>query len=180
MRFKDKLLFSSLCILGALISLLLVQVLSIHNEQLRQAEVIEEYQKAEEDCLVTALYHEARSEGTKGLHAVASVIYNRKNHPYFPDSFCGITNQYKQFSYTLENKPFGQDIKNVLPAAERKIYTEISILANSMVKESFKPTLAPSVMWYTTKKVSNKWTKKKRIVAEIGKHRFYADKEGKI
>lgn len=167
-----------MAVLLCILSLLLVlgyEVTRLVIEQQEQAIVLEEFKSTERDCLVTALYHEARGEGIKGLEAVASVIYNRKNHPYYPSTYCGIVNQYKQFSYTLLDKNLGE-----VPAYESKVYAKILELAARMVDNRFKSTLPPSVMWYTTTKVSNKWTKRKKIVANIGKHRFYADKEGKI
>jgi spore germination cell wall hydrolase CwlJ-like protein len=168
------------CILSLNVIYLAYKLNSFEDKQDKQEVVIQEFKNSERNCLIAALYHEARGEGKLGLKAVASVIYNRKNHPYFPSSYCGITNQYKQFSYTLLNKPSGEELEAFVPAYESKVYAEILTLSESMVNERFKPSLAPSVMWYTTKKVSNKWTKKKRVVAEIGNHRFYADKEGKI
>ncbi len=168
-----------LCILTLLIALG-YRVTTLVIEQQEQNRILEEYKASERNCLVTALYHEARGEGTKGLEAVASVIYNRKHHPYYPSSYCGIVNQYKQFSYTLLNKPFGEAIEASLPAYEGKVYAEILALSERMVNDRFKPTLKPNVLWYAEKRVSNRWTKKKQVVAEIGKHKFYADMKGKI
>lgn len=177
---RDKALVAFLCGLLAILLYLLVEVYQIHNEQMEQAEVIEQYKKSERNCLVTALYHEARGEGKKGLEAVASVIYNRKHHPYYPSTYCGIVNQYKQFSYTLLNKPFGEALEASVPAYEGKVYAEILAISESMVNDRFKPSLAPNVLWYAEKRVVNRWTKKKQVVAEIGKHKFYSDKKGKI
>ena len=160
-------------VLGSRVTMLVI-------EQQEQNRIVEEYKASERNCLITALYHEARGEGTKGIEAVASVIYNRKHHPYFPANYCGIVNQYKQFSYTLLNKPFGEAIEASLPAFETKVYAEISTVADKMVNDRFKPILEPSVLWYTTKSVHNHWTKKKYVVAQIGKHKFYADMKGKI
>jgi spore germination cell wall hydrolase CwlJ-like protein len=178
---SDSLYFAAcVCILGAVLVFLALQLNGVMVKQNEQEVVMQEFKNSERDCLIAALYHEARSEGKLGLEAVASVIYNRKNHPYFPTTYCGITNQYKQFSYTLLDKPFGEQLEALVPPYEGKVYGEILVLAESMVNDRFKATLPSSVMWYTTKKVSNKWTKKKQVVAEIGKHRFYADKKGKI
>jgi spore germination cell wall hydrolase CwlJ-like protein len=149
-------------------------------EQSEQERIIQEYKTSERNCLVTALYHEARGEGTKGLEAVASVIYNRKHHEYYPSSYCGIVNQYKQFSYTLLNKPFGEALEASIPAYEGKVYAEILAISERMVNNRFKPSLAPNVLWYAEKRVVNRWTKKKQVVAEIGRHKFYSDKKGKI
>lgn len=168
-----------LCILALLLALG-YRVTTLVIEQQEQNRILEEYKSSERNCLVTALYHEARGEGTKGLQAVASVIYNRKNHPYYPSSYCGIVNQYKQFSYTLLNKPFGEALEASVPAYEGKVYAEILALSDLMVNNRFKPTLKPNVLWYAERKVVNRWTKKKQLVAEIGKHKFYADMKGKI
>lgn len=177
---RDKKLLAFLCGLLVILLYLLVEVYQIHNEQMEQAEVIEQYKKSERNCLVTALYHEARGEGTKGLQAVATVIYNRKHHPYYPSTYCGIVNQYKQFSYTLLNKPFGEAIEASLPAYESKVYAEILSISDRMVNERFMPSFEPNVLWYAEKSVTNRWTKRKQVVAQIGKHKFYADKKGKI
>jgi spore germination cell wall hydrolase CwlJ-like protein len=168
-----------LCIL-ALIIALGYRVTTLVIEQQEQNRILEEYKSSERNCLVTALYHEARGEGTKGLEAVATVIYNRKHHPYYPASYCGIVNQYKQFSYTLLNKPFGEAIEASLPAYEGKVYAEILSISDRMVNERFMPSFEPNVLWYAEKRVVNRWTKKKQVVAQIGKHKFYADKKGKI
>lgn len=168
-----------LCILAMLIALG-IRVTSLVIEQQEQNRVLEEYKASERNCLVTALYHEARGEGTKGIEAVASVIYNRKHHPYYPSSYCGIVNQYKQFSYTLLNKPFGEALEASVPAYEGKVYAEILAISDRMVNNRFKPSLAPNVLWYAERKVHNHWTKRKQVVAEIGKHKFYSDKKGKI
>ena len=172
--------FASVCILSLILIFLALELNNVMVRQNEQEKVMQEFKNSERDCLIAALYHEARGEGKLGLEAVASVIYNRKNHPYFPSSYCGITNQYKQFSYTLLNKPSGEELEAFVPAYESRVYAEISTLSESMVNGSFKASLPPSVMWYTTKKVHNKWTKKKQVIAEIGNHRFYADKKGKI
>jgi len=168
-----------LCILTLLI-VLGHRVTTLVIEQQEQNRILEEYKANERNCLITALYHEARGEGVKGLNAVASVIYNRKNHPYYPSSYCGIVNQYKQFSYTLLNKPFGEALEASVPVYEVKVYAEILALSELMVNNRFKPTLKPDVLWYAERKVVNRWTKKKQVVAEIGKHKFYADMKGKI
>lgn len=168
-----------LCIL-AIILALGYRVTTLVIEQQEQNRILEEYKSSERNCLVTALYHEARGEGTKGLEAVATVIYNRKHHPYYPSTYCGIVNQYKQFSYTLLNKPFGEAIEASLPAYEDKVYAEILSISESMVNDRFMPSFEPNVLWYAEKRVVNRWTKKKQVVAQIGKHKFYADKKGKI
>jgi cell wall hydrolase len=59
-------------------------------------------------CLTTAVYYEARSEGFEGQRAVAQVVLNRARHPAFPKSVCGVVYQGSkrrtgcQFSFTCD------------------------------------------------------------------------------
>lgn len=59
------------------------------------------FKQAEKYCIMEALWYEARGEPALGILAVASVIENRKNHEYYPDTYCGVIHQHKQFSYRL-------------------------------------------------------------------------------
>ncbi len=166
-----------LCIISAGLFYLAYAIDNIVTEQKKQAAVIQIFKDSEKRCLTAALYHEARSEGVKGIKAVASVIENRKNHPDFPMTYCEITQQYKQFSYTLKNHNTGKRLEASIPAAEQKVYGIIKEIAESMVEGEFEPVLPKSTLWYAKTSVSNYWTKTKKAVAEIGKHRFYSDKE---
>ena len=73
-------------------------------EEVRK-DLIRQEKEADKNCLKNALYYEARSEGKLGILAVASVIENRKQHPAYPSSYCGVLQQHKQFSYTMEGRP---------------------------------------------------------------------------
>ena len=44
-------------------------------------------------CLADALYFEARGESVAGQLAVGLVIFNRVEHPKYPDTVCGVTRQ---------------------------------------------------------------------------------------
>lgn len=142
-----------------------------------QEQVIEyKVNQKEKNCIIDALYHEARGEGTKGIKAVASVIQNRTKHPDYPATYCGVIKQRNQFSYTLLNKPSGKRLERSIDDSEREVYTYISDIAQNMLRGQFKPSLPSSVLWYTSSTVKNHWTSKKQVVAKVGKHKFYADK----
>lgn len=51
------------------------------------------------DCLAANIYHEARGENIHGQWFVAYVSQNRLRHRYFPNSYCEVIKQYKQFSW---------------------------------------------------------------------------------
>ena len=68
------------------------------------------------DCLVEALYHEARSESFIGMLSVANVILTRKESSNFPDTICKVVHQGKywkgnpvrdkcHFSYWCDGRP---------------------------------------------------------------------------
>lgn len=147
---------------------------AVRKDLIRQEQ--EAVKDQERKCIKNALYYEARSEGTAGILAVASVIENRRTHPDYPESYCGVIQQRKQFSYTLERKPDVERIEWRLKAADKQAYGYVSEVADSMVEGQFKPVLDRSVLWYAHREVSNYWVKTKAVATRIGKHVFYKDK----
>lgn len=139
---------------------------------------IEQELKKEKDCLKTALYHEARGEGEIGMLAVANVIHNRYMHPNYPDTYCDIINQRKQFSYTLEGKPHGEALEAHVayqPERVRVAYQTAEKIADDVVEGRLQKFLPENALWYTTTKVKNYWTKTKKVAVQIGNHKFYKE-----
>ena len=137
--------------------------------------VVTQNQEAELLCIKSALWHEARSEPEEGIRAVMSVIYNRKNSKHYPDTFCGVILQDKQFSAFNSNK--GLATKRLKPVREADIaaYTKVAGIAQEALLGTFKPVLDPSVMHYAHFRVKNHWTKKYKKVKVAGKHVFYKE-----
>jgi hypothetical protein len=60
------------------------------------------------ECLASAVYYEAGSQGDDGERAVAQVVLNRVRHPAFPGSVCGVVYQGStqatgcQFTFTCD------------------------------------------------------------------------------
>ena len=105
----------------------------------------------ETQCLHEALWFESASEPLKGKVAVLEVIHNRTLHKNYPDSYCGVVQQSRQFSYRNHLKK-GQTmlIKTPLNAIERKVATDVSTLAFNAATGRLKPSLPPSVLFYHT------------------------------
>lgn len=133
-------------------------------------------QEKEKQCIVEALHQEARGEAKEGLEAVLSVIYNRKHHRAFPSTFCKVIDQPKQFSYK-NHLAQGQRIKVEFKPTEKEVQKEIQELAEKAVTGRFKPVFDKSVLWYHTKKVKPKWSRKMQKVAVVGNHKFFEEKE---
>ena len=104
-----------------------------------------------------------------------SVIYNRKNSKHYPDTFCGVVLQDKQFSAFNEDKSLAT--KRLKPVREADIaaYTKVAGIAQEALLGTFKPVLDPSVMHYAHFRAKNHWTKKYKKVKVAGKHVFYKE-----
>ena len=153
----------------------------------------------ETQCLHEALWFEAASEPLEGKVAVLEVIHNRTLHKNYPDSYCGVIHQSRQFSYRDHLKK-GQFmlIKTPVNAIERKVATDVSTLAFNAATGRLKPSLPPSVLWYHVSSMKKKpqWAignkfcvrsqprwdcsvdcklnqKNPRLYATIGSHLFY-------
>lgn len=155
---------------------------TVNEERLKRQSIEQEFKEREKQCIATALYHEGRGEGEIGMKAIANVIHNRYMHPDYPDTYCGVINQRKQFSYTLEGKPQGEHLKAHVafkPAQIREAYQTAEKIADDVVEGRLQKFLPSTVLWYTTTSVRNVWTKTKKVVVQIGNHKFYSDKEKK-
>ncbi len=64
------------------------------------------YGAGAQECLVKAMYFEARGTGERGMRAVGEVVLNRSDDSRFPNSACGVLNQYYngtcQFSFICD------------------------------------------------------------------------------
>lgn len=133
-----------------------------------------EYTK-ELTCLINTLYAEARSEPEEGIRAVMSVIYNRKNHKNYPNTFCKVILQDKQFSAFNSNKSLATKRLKPVKGPDEVAYAKVAGIAQEAVVGAFKPVLEPSVLWYTHIRVKNKWTRKFERVKVIASHSFYKE-----
>ncbi len=124
-------------------------------------------------CLKNALWHEARSEPEEGIRAVMSVIYNRKNHKNYPNTFCSVILQDKQFSAFNNNKELATKRLKPAKGPDEEAYTKVVNIAQEAVVGAFKPVLEPSVLWYAKHNVNKRWMKTLKTHLIIGEHKFY-------
>lgn len=147
---------------------------TVNEERNKRQSIEREFKDKEKQCIVDALYHEARGEGEFGMKAVANVIHNRYEHPAYPSTYCGIINQRKQFSYTLEDKPQGEMLKAI--HRDRQAYQTAEQIADEMLEGSFQKFLPSTVLWYHASHVKPYWSKTKKRIAKIKSHIFYENK----
>lgn len=137
--------------------------------------VVSEYHNKELLCLKSVLWHEARGEPEEGIRAVMSVIYNRKKAKGYPNTFCGVILQHKQFSAFNSDKSLAT--KPLMPIREldKEAYRKVSSIAKEVIQGAFKPVLDEDVLHYAHVRIKNRWTKRMKVVKVEGSHSFYKE-----
>ena len=160
-----------------IIGISIPSLLSIHTKGRESGGIIVDAseQQKELQCIKNALYAEARSEPEEGIRAVMSVIYNRKNHKNYPNTFCKVILQDKQFSAFNSNKSLATKRLKPVKGPDEEAYTKVAGIAQEAVVGAFKPVLEPSVLHYTHVRVNNYWTKRMQAVKIAGRHVFYKE-----
>lgn len=124
-------------------------------------------------CLATNVYHEARGESVRGMEAVAQVTLNRTADEKFPDDVCAVVYQKKsngkcQFSWYCDGKS---------DAVQDKKSWEVAVsVAERALRGYTVGAIASNAIYYHSTRVRPYWAYKKRLVAVIGRHRFYTDR----
>ena len=137
--------------------------------------VVSEYHNKELLCLKSVLWHEARGEPEEGIRAVMSVIYNRKKAKGYPNTFCGVILQDKQFSAFNSDKSLATKPLKPIRELDKEAYRKVSSVAQEAVQGAFKPVLDEDVLHYAKTSVRNHWTKKFERVKVIHQHVFYKE-----
>lgn len=122
------------------------------------------------ECLTSAVYHEARSEGEDGQRAVAQVVLNRVRHPAFPASVCGVVFEGSgrrtgcQFSFTCDGS-LGRRREAYAWDRAREIAGEA---LNGAVYAA-----VGNATHYHTRAILPYWAPSLRRAAIVGEHIFY-------
>ena len=118
---------------------------------------------AEQDCLATAVYFEAKGEPVRGQLAVAQVILNRIHSGRFPTSVCGVVRQRGQFSFVRGGH---------IPAAPRgsAAFHKAMSVARKVLDGSAE-RVAANALFFHARGISAGWHATQ--VAQIGNHLFY-------
>lgn len=119
--------------------------------------------KAEEDCLATAVYFEAKGEPRRGQIAVAQVILNRTHSGRFPHTVCGVVKQRGQFSFVHGGH---------LPAVSHSAAGwHAALSAAQKVLDGSAEQVAANALFFHARGVSAGWHAVR--VAQIGNQVFY-------
>jgi spore germination cell wall hydrolase CwlJ-like protein len=129
-------------------------------------------QVAEHQCLARAIYFEARSESEIGRLAVARVILNRVQSPFYPDTICDVVYQNAerrnacQFSFTcdgLSDRP-----------RQGKAWQNARALASQAMAGDGEVHAIATATHYHADYVLPKWTGAMTRLVKIGRHIFYS------
>lgn len=141
------------------------------HEWMKQPLPASVFSPAEQKCLATAIYFEARGEELRGQAAVAQVILNRVRNPAYPASVCDVVYQNEtwlnkcQFSFACDGIP---DL-----IAERRAYRLAKDVAMAVTGgKIFLPEVASSTHYNATY-VSPRWARSMERMTQIGSHIFY-------
>ena len=127
---------------------------------------------AEHQCLARAIYFEARSESEIGRLAVARVILNRVQSPFYPDTICGVVYQNAerrnacQFSFTcdgLSDQP-----------RPGKAWQNAKTLASQAMAGEGEVHAIATATHYHADYVLPEWSGAMTRLVQIGRHIFYS------
>lgn len=129
------------------------------------------FSAAEQKCLATAIYFEARGEEVRGQAAVAQVILNRVRNPAYPATVCDVVYHNDdwinrcQFSFACDGIP---DV-----IADRRAYRLAKDVGMAVTGgKVFLPEVASSTHYNATY-VSPRWARSMERMTQIGSHVFY-------
>jgi len=121
---------------------------------------------AEQHCLVSAVYFEARGESLEGQLAVAEVVLNRSRSGRYPATICAVVRQPAQFSFVR---------RGVIPGADQNCEAWRRAVAIARIAAERQTRLLPeNVLWYHANYVSPGWGRRLARNTRIGAHIFYS------
>lgn len=117
--------------------------------------------KSDIACLEAVIYNETRGNKAQGAILVGATVFNRANSKYYPKTICGVAYQKAQFTNVHRVKPhhINEQTRNVV---------------QEIIERYENGTLNTTVMYFHNTSVNPKWSYKKKRVAKVGAHIFYA------
>ena len=122
---------------------------------------------AQQDCLASAVYFEARGEPIEGQLAVADVVLNRVASSRYPDTICEVVEQPWQFSFVNRT--------GSIPQADRSSEAWRKAVAVARIAQAGTARAVDSnVLWYHAEYVAPSWGTRLARQDKIGLHIFYS------
>ena len=125
---------------------------------------------ADQACLATTVYLEARSEPTNGQLAVAEVALRRRDRGRWGDTVCKVVTSPHQFA--TATTPGSFEITN-LEAFNKAWQVAGMSIRNWQLPVAQRRMLVPRADHFATTTISPTWSRNRPSVT-IGEHAFYA------
>jgi spore germination cell wall hydrolase CwlJ-like protein len=125
---------------------------------------------ADQTCLATTVYLEARSQTTIGQMAVAEVAMRRRERGQWGGTVCSVVKSPHQFALTTT--PLSQDIDN-LKAFQKAWDIAGKSITNWDLPADERRFFVPHADHFATAAVSPAWSRNRNAIT-IGDHKFYS------
>lgn len=125
---------------------------------------------ADQACLATTVYLEARSEPSMGQFAVAEVALRRRERGQWGDTVCKVVTAPHQFATTTTPGSF--DITN-MKAFKRAWKVAGDSMSNWQLPTAERRFVVPHADHFATVAIAPAWSLN-RASTTIGEHKFYA------
>ena len=120
------------------------------------------YDNTQIQCIAQNAYHEARSEGEKGMLGTIFVVLNRTKDSRFPSTPCKVIAQKNQFVWYGR----GKTIK------EPKEYDKAKRLVHEVLGGKHKDN-TQGALYFVHVKINRNWLEKLTYTCTIGNHKFF-------
>lgn len=136
----------------------------VESEQRRHTELT---------CLARNIYFEARGESLAGQYAVAEVTMNRVESKRFPDDVCAVVHEQRWDKIRKRNVgAFSWTELDSLKKPKGTPWERATIVAVAAY-DNEQEVRVPGALFYHAKHIKPRWSKTKKLVAQIGDHKFY-------
>jgi spore germination cell wall hydrolase CwlJ-like protein len=150
--------------LGFIFRFAYVDQLQVQLEQQRHADLT---------CLARNVYFESRGESIEGQYAVAEVTLNRVKSKRFPDNVCSVVHEKRWDSIRKRDVgAFSWTELDSLSKPKGKPWERAAAVAIAAYDNQETPKV-PGALFYHAERVTPRWSRSKKLVAEIGRHKFY-------
>ena len=125
------------------------------------------------NCLTKNIYHEARGEPIDGQYAVAEVTMNRVASKHYPTTVCDVVFQ-ANFDVIRKRKvsAFSWTELDLDAPVDRKFWNLAWRIAED-VYDGRAQNRVEGALFYHSKSIRPRWSRRKRPIARIGRHIFY-------
>lgn len=125
------------------------------------------------NCLAKNVYHEARGEPVDGQYAVAEVTMNRVASKHYPNTVCEVVYQANFDVIRKRNvSAFSWTELDVTASLDGRIWKRAWKIAEEVYDEQAQPRVE-GALFYHSRYIRPRWSRRKRRIANIGRHIFY-------